>query len=229
MADVAGTVTATSSNAAQVPPKAASETVAKVEAAAPAAKAPEAKAPELELTKADAGKTPEPAPSTPPAEIVYDLKVGENSALDPKADVEAVIALAKEQKWAPEVAKKVLEQREAAVKSFVDARLERDRGIMAQWPEQLKNDKEIGGDKLVESLEYSKRLLEKYGDDEIRKGLADSNLGNYPAFVRLTAKIGRVLFAQDKIVTSNQAVAAGDSVENLMFPMAELHAGGGQG
>lgn len=229
--EVTTTATATSSAAPQGSPKGAGETVVKDQAAKATEAAPKAE-PTLELVKPDAAPaTPEakkPETSTPPAEIVYDLKVAEDSVLDPKVDVEAVVALAKEQKWTPEIAGKVLEQREAAVKAYRDFNVAKNKEIMAAWPEQLKNDKEIGGEKLAESLEDSKRFLAKFGDAELVKALEESNLGNYPAFVRLTAKAGRLL-RDDRIVTSNEVVTAEKTVEDLMFPMKELSASGGQG
>ncbi len=57
----------------------------------------------------------------------------------------------------------------------------------------MKADKEIGGDKFDANMESARRIIEKYGDEQIKNDLNVSGFGNYPPLVRLFAKLGKLM------------------------------------
>lgn len=74
---------------------------------------------------------------------------------------------------------------------------------IADWGEQVKADKEIGGDKFNASVGAAQRALDQFGNPELREYLQASGLGNHPALVRFCAKVGKSM-AEDSFVVPNQ-------------------------
>jgi hypothetical protein len=74
----------------------------------------------------------------------------------------------------------------------------------ASWIEQVKGDKEIGGDKLAENMAVAKRALDKFGSPELTALLNDSRLGNHPELIRAFHRIGRAI-ADDTIVPGERS------------------------
>jgi hypothetical protein len=61
------------------------------------------------------------------------------------------------------------------------------------WGDEVKADKEIGGDKLAENLAVAKKAVDAFGGDEIRSLLDSTGMGNHPAVVRMMVKIGKAI------------------------------------
>ncbi|CAI1025321.1 Uncharacterised protein [Serratia ficaria] len=74
---------------------------------------------------------------------------------------------------------------------------------VAEWGEQVKADKEIGGDRFTASVGLAQRALDQFGNPELREYLNASGLGNHPALVRFCAKVGKSM-AEDSFVVPNQ-------------------------
>ncbi|MFN1147038.1 peptidase [Serratia liquefaciens] len=74
---------------------------------------------------------------------------------------------------------------------------------IADWGEQVKADKEIGGDKFNASVGLAQRALDQFGNPELREYLQVSGLGNHPALVRFCTKVGKSM-AEDSFVVPNQ-------------------------
>ncbi|HGM5909802.1 TPA: peptidase [Serratia marcescens] len=74
---------------------------------------------------------------------------------------------------------------------------------VSDWGEQVKVDKEIGGDKFNASVGAAQRALDQFGNTELREYLNASGLGNHPALVRFCAKVGKAM-AEDSFVVPNQ-------------------------
>ncbi|HGE8503701.1 peptidase [Serratia ureilytica] len=74
---------------------------------------------------------------------------------------------------------------------------------VSDWGEQVKADKEIGGDKFNASVGAAQRALDQFGNTELREYLNASGLGNHPALVRFCAKVGKAM-AEDTFVVPNQ-------------------------
>ncbi|HFD3888017.1 peptidase [Serratia nevei] len=74
---------------------------------------------------------------------------------------------------------------------------------VSDWGEQVKADKEIGGDKFNASVGAAQRALDQFGNQELREYLNASGLGNHPALVRFCAKVGKAM-AEDSFVVPNQ-------------------------
>lgn len=85
------------------------------------------------------------------------------------------------------------------------------------WTKAVKEDKELGGDKLNENLEIAKTTLTKFGSPELVKLLNASRLGNHPEVVRLFNKIGRAM-QEDSISGAGGGGAATKDAASILYP-----------
>jgi len=119
---------------------------------------------------------------------VYDLQMPEGVELDKEAADEFVniaksLELSQEnaQKLATIAAKIQQKQIEAKARQF------------ETWVEEVKADKDIGGEKLEENLGIARKALETFGSPELKDVLNASGLGNHPAVIKAFLKAGKAI------------------------------------
>lgn len=120
-----------------------------------------------------------------PAKVVpekYDLKLAEDSPLDPSA-LERIAALAKAQGMTQEEAQVAVELQEEDVKAFIKEQKDK-------WHADSVADKEIGGEKLTENIALANRFFDKYGSPALKTYLERTGLGSHPEVVRLFVRLG---------------------------------------
>lgn len=148
------------------------------------------------VVAAEPAKVAEPVKAAEP--IKYDVKAPEKGVT--QKEIDSILAQAKEKGWSNEVAQTLVDAKAESVKAalaeYQTREVERIKGEAPKWLEQLKTDKEIGGDKFNESIENAKRVVNKYGDTEFKEFLNSSGLGNHPMVARMFAKIGKA-FGED--------------------------------
>jgi hypothetical protein len=119
---------------------------------------------------------------------VYDFKAPEGVELDATA-VDRFKTVAGELKLPAESAQKVVDLyadiRKAEAEAFANQ--------VQAWGDEVKADKELGGDKLAENLAVAKKAVDAFGSDEIRSLLDSTGMGNHPAVVRMMVKIGKAI------------------------------------
>lgn len=64
------------------------------------------------------------------------------------------------------------------------------------WVKEIKTDKEFGGEKFNETLERSKRVMNKYFDKDVLTFLDNTGFGDNPALIKGLAKIDKA-FSED--------------------------------
>lgn len=152
-----------------------------------------------------------PEGKQPGEEVKYDFKAPEGMELN-QPMLEQFTALAKEMKLPAEQAQKVVD---LAVKAE-QARMEEHSKLVKGWADEVKGDKEIGGDKLTENLATAKKALD-LGPPELKALLNDSGLGNHPAVVKWAIAVGKAL-SEDKFVPAGQAAPAKGDVASRLYP-----------
>jgi hypothetical protein len=65
--------------------------------------------------------------------------------------------------------------------------------MQKQWQDEIKADPTIGGDKLEPALQRVAKVLDTYGDPEVRKALSFTGAGNNPAIIRTLVKMADAL------------------------------------
>ncbi len=192
-----------------------------VEAAAEAAAGEEA--PDT-LLSGDEGKEEEGVPDEYKFEAPEGAEVNEE-ALAQFADT------AKELKLSQAQYQSLIEydmQRQAeAVKTMSDQYNNR----VAEWAEEARADKVIGGESLDENLGLAKRAIETFGDDDLAQIMAAPSaenpdglgLGNHPAMIRLFYRVGQSI-SESNLVTGDSKVEGPSALER-MYPSMFQQAG----
>jgi len=86
-----------------------------------------------------------------------------------------------------------------------------------QWINEIQNDREIGGEKLTESLMVAKRAIKQFGGDEAIKLFNENPLyGNNPTLIKLLYKAGLNNPKEDKIVKGSP-VGTQRTAEEVMY------------
>jgi len=171
----------------------------------PVAAPPPAKAPESATAPKAAAKAPEK----------YELKMPDGSLLDAGA-IERTATYAKERGLSNEDAQAVLERDHATIMSYADAQKAMVSEKLAAWVEDVKADKELGGDNFGKSVELAKRVVERFGTDAFKKALNESGLGNHPELVRVFVRIGRSM-AEDTLVVPRSTSGTKRSLEEVFY------------
>jgi hypothetical protein len=158
-----------------------------------------------------AAGTQDPKATEPVVPESYDLKMPEGIELD-KTAADEFGAIAKELK---------LDQ--ASAQKFADVgakmaqrQVEKHAELVQSWVEQVKTDKEFGGDKLQENLGVARKALETFGTPELRDVLNATGFGNHPEVIRAFYKMGKAV-SEDRFVKGSPAGSETD-IAKRMFP-----------
>lgn len=154
------------------------------------------------------GAKPDAKPATPET---YELKGPEGMELDTEA-VSEFSGIAKELGLDQAGAQKVAD---VAVK-MAQRQAEQHVRLVEGWAEQVKADKEIGGDKLEENLAVARKARDAFGSDELKQLLDSTGVGNHPAVVRFFYKVGKSI-SEDGMIRAAQQGAPVDQAKRL-FP-----------
>lgn len=182
----------------------------------PVAEAP--KTPEALVTseakpevKSDATPVEKPVESVKPTEVEIALELSDDSPLEDSV-LEDIKAIAKEKGLTQEQATALLAREDKAAR----AKIESTKGLIDSWKQAVTADKEIGGDNLPVAVENAKRVLEKYGSPDLKKGLDETGLGNHPELVRMLSRIGKAM-ADDSFVKSAASGKQQKSIEDVLY------------
>lgn len=180
----------------------------------PANDAGEPKSDDQAVTPAsDASAAPaaESKAETPAVPEDYALTMPEGVELDSVA-ADEFKAIAKELKLDQASAQKVAD----IGAKMAQRQTEKHAELVQSWVEQVKADKDIGGDKLQENLAVAKKALETFGTPELRDVLNASGLGNHPEVIRAFYRAGKAI-SEDRFVQGSPKVAENDPAKKL-FP-----------
>lgn len=138
----------------------------------------------------------------PKAPEKYDLKLSENSLLEPSV-IDEVAAIAREQGLSNEQAQERIGQIEKQAE-------ERREANIKAWEKAVLADKEIGGDNFKTTHANVARFAAKFApkDSPIAALLHRTGFGSHPAVVRLMNDIGKAM-AEDKPLGSTGGTGSG--------------------
>lgn len=185
-----------------------------------APKAPEPPAPEAppagdQGTAKPGEKDPTP-PEKPPVPEKYELKLPQGSLITSER-LEKLSAFAKEKGLSQDQAQMLVEREHDAVNEY-HARLHSNYAAEEKkWIETAQKDSEIGGDNLPRAVEYSKRVLERFASEQLRKELDESRLGNHPELVRLLYRIGKKFHPKELVMPSQHDSSRPGTIEERFY------------
>lgn len=161
----------------------------------------------------DTAATPPATPdaAAPAVPESYELKMPDGVELD-KAAADEFTAIAKELKLDQATAQKFADVGAKMAQRQADNHAK----LVESWTEQVKTDKDIGGDKLAENLGIARKALDTFGTPELRDVLNATGFGNHPAVIKAFYKIGQAI-SEDRFVTGGAKGPETDMAKR-MFP-----------
>jgi hypothetical protein len=135
----------------------------------------------------------------------------EGVALD-KTAADEFTAIAKELKLNQADAQKVADVGAKMAQRQAEAHVQ----LVESWVEQVKADKEIGGDKLAENLAVARKAIETFGTPELKDVLNATGFGNHPAVIKAFYKAGMAI-SGDRFVSGSPKGPETDMAKK-MFP-----------
>lgn len=120
------------------------------------------------------------------------------------------VPIFKEAKVAPELAQKFLDVHLKAL----DRNMERLRTAHVErvrsWEDATRTDKDYGGAQFDANLKAALRVVDKYGDDQLRREVFDEfGVGSHPGMFRFLARIARDL-SEDSIAGTQSGSRTGE-------------------
>ena len=159
----------------------------------------------------DAAKPGETQDQKPEVPESYEFTMPEGVALD-KTAADEFTAIAKDLKLSAADAQKVAD----VGAKMAQRQAEQHAALVESWVEQVKADKDIGGDKLDENLGVARKAIEAFGTPELKDVLNTTGFGNHPAFIKFAYKAGKAI-SQDGFVTGSAKGPETDMAKK-MFP-----------
>ena len=145
------------------------------------------------------GEGDDDAPKGAPEEYA-DFTVPEGVELDAEVLGEFK-TLGKDLNLSQEQAQKVADLGVSLSKKWADGLAEHVKETRQGWIDEVKADKDIGGDKLPATLAAAKRALDAYGSPAFRQLLDSHGLGDNPEFIRFAFKAGQAI-SEDTMVAA---------------------------
>lgn len=154
-----------------------------------------------------------PAQPQPTPEPDYSFEMPEGVELD-KSGVDEFTAIAKELKLPADAAKKLV----GLEVKRVQAQQQAHATLVESWAEQVKADKDLGGEKLQENLAVARKAIDAFGSPELKELLNSTGLGNHPEVVKAFLKAGKAI-SEDGFVRGQPKSAATESdLAKSLFP-----------
>jgi hypothetical protein len=136
-------------------------------------------------------------------EVEYKLSKKEDSYID-DAFLKDVEEFAKENKLSNEAAQSLLDKQDAALAEIVQKAEDLEEKQIDAWRQEVIADPIMGGDNLAKTSENAKRVIEKFGSQEVIELLNTTGYGNNPHVVKLLSSIGEQMGDDDFIFSGNQ-------------------------
>lgn len=218
-ADTGAAAAATATETAQAP----SNVLADGASAAAAAKATDTKAEgdaNAETNKAaagDKGADTKDKAADPDKPIEYtDFTLPEGVEVDQTTLGEAKTLLAG-MKLPQEQAQKLVDFYAGKLKASGEAQANNWVKLNEKWVSDFKADKEIGGDRVQETVAAAVRAMDRFGTPGLREALIMTGAGNHPEVIRFVARVGKAT-AEDRFHVAGGASAGTSSAAEVLYP-----------
>ena len=191
------------------------------EGASSTAEAAESSTSDQQQASAETTSTAEDQPATTEETAPeYEFTFEEGVEVDPDT-IGNLKELAKELGLTQEQAQKIADLGAAQSQKWVALQEQAITEASAQWVEEVKADKEIGGDRLSENLGIAKRALDRFGTPELSKLLDESRLGNHPELIRTMYRIGKAI-SDDAVVPGSRSAFGSNSPAQRLYDNSNL-------
>ena len=141
-----------------------------------------------------------------------ELTMPENTLLSESA-MDEIAQVAKEQGLSNDQAQKVLDMQSQAVSNFSERMEQSHYEQVESWGEEIRADKDLGGENLGKNAELAKRAVSELVGDDFLAELDSTGYGNHPKLFKLLVSVGKQMYADDLVLAGaqpNQPVSMAD-------------------
>jgi len=193
------------------------ETTQPVNVLADARETPPPAKEETDAQDAAAAEAPDAAPSQDAPLTYSDFTLPEGVEVDAETLSEAQTLLG-DMKLPQEQAQRLVDFYAGKIRQFGASQSENWVKLNEQWVSDFKADKEIGGERIQETVEAATRAMDRFGTPGLREALIMTGAGNHPEVIRFVARIGRAT-AEDRFVVAGGASTGGArSAAEVLYP-----------
>lgn len=128
---------------------------------------------------------------------------------------ERIVSYSKEQGLTKEQAKALLGQGNDLIADYNQSLHSQLKENSSKWMKEMESDKVFGGENLIANAEKARRVLDRFGDNQLKQDLIDANLGNHPGLSRMLMRIGQAM-ADDELVKGDKPAKA-KTYEELFY------------
>lgn len=89
-------------------------------------------------------------------------------------------------------------------------------GLPETWADQVRADKEIGGDKFADTMSLAAKARDAFGSAELLAVLNKTGLGDHPALIRAFARVGKAI-SEDTFVSGGSGAKAPASHASKLY------------
>lgn len=145
----------------------------------------------------------------------FSLEYPDESKLS-DADKERIESYVKDQGLSKEAAQELIKSQSEAIDGFYDSLQSQHESLVKDWAEQVKTDKELGGENYNRSIELAKRVAHRFGSEKFIEVLDSSGYGNHPELIRMLSRIGSAMGNDEFVRPGNQAKSE-RSIEEIFY------------
>lgn len=145
----------------------------------------------------------------------FELEFSQESRLS-EADKKRIASYTKEQGLSKDAAQKLIETQESAKAEYFNDLQTEHKQMVSKWADQVKTDKEIGGDNYNKNVELARRVIGRFASKELLESLDSTGFGNNPEVVRVFARIGRHM-ASDELIQSRSTSSGPRTMEDVFY------------
>lgn len=151
---------------------------------------------------------PETDPKTETADANYEIKFSEGFTPDAEL-LEEFVSLAKEAKLPGEAVQKIAGLSEKMMQRVFESQVEALNTRVDEWEKAVKADKDLGGDKLEQSLAVAKKAFDAVVPEPLKplferfdreKNPQGQGLGSHPDVIRMFIEIGKSISEDNRVV-----------------------------
>jgi hypothetical protein len=104
------------------------------------------------------------------------------------------------------------------IRQFGTAQSENWVKLNEKWVGDFKADREIGGDRIQETVAAATRAMDRFGTPGLREALIMTGAGNHPEVIRFVARVGRATAEDRFVVAAGASAGASRSAAEVLYP-----------
>lgn len=158
------------------------------------------------------------APSPQDAPLTYaDFAIPEGVEVDAETLSEARTLLG-EMHLPQEQAQRLVDFYAGKIRQFGAAQSENWVKLNEKWVGDFKADREIGGDRIQETVAAATRAMDRFGTPGLREALIMTGAGNHPEVIRFVARVGKATAEDRFVVAAGASAGSSRSAAEVLYP-----------